>query len=202
MSTAKPSVHIISSKNIINPFDGLKIIGLALFTNLFSEFLTWLLIYRTKKYKETKKQIDSITKKLDINKESLTKTTKKTDKKIKQQENELRLMNFEMMKGKLVNMVIISLFTFFFISLFSNLFQGIIVAKLPFVPINLISKMNHRNILSNDLTDCSFIFLYVLCNVTFRSVIQKLLGFAPPRSSNKMPDFFGLDDNNSKSMNY
>ena len=53
----------INLKNQINPIDCIKIIFLAIFTNLFAEFLTWMFIYRTKKYRETKKQIDMLKKK-------------------------------------------------------------------------------------------------------------------------------------------
>ena len=183
------------TKNFIDIKDSIKIIVLAIFTNLFAEFLTWMLIYRTKKYKENKKQMDILSKKLEINKETIKGNRKQLDKKIKQQENELKYMGYEMMKIKFISMVIIGLFTFFFISLFSGLFQGIVVAKIPFVPFKLLRGLSHRGILSNDFTDCSFIFLYVLCNVSFRPIIQKLLGFAPPRTNNKMPDFFGLEDN-------
>ena len=184
------------SKNFIDIYDGLKIILLAISTNLFAEFLTWMFIYRTKKYKENKKQMDILNKKLEINKESVKGHSKQLDKKIKLQENELKLLGFEMMKIKFISMVIIGLFTFFFISLFNGLFQGIVVAKIPFIPFKLLRGLSHRGILSNDYTDCSFIFLYVLCNISFRPIIQKMLGFAPPRSSNKMPDFFGLEENN------
>ena len=184
------------SKNFIDIYDGLKIILLAISTNLFAEFLTWMFIYRTKKYKENKKQMDILNKKLEINKESVKGHSKQLDKKIKLQENELKLLGFEMMKIKFISMIIIGLFTFFFISLFNGLFQGIVVAKIPFVPFKLLRGLSHRGILSNDFTDCSFIFLYVLCNISFRPIIQKMLGFAPPRSNNKMPDWFGLDENN------
>ena len=183
------------SKNFIDIADSIKIIVLAIFTNLFAEFLTWLFIYRKKDYKENKKQMDLLSKKLEINKESTKSKSKQLDKKIKQQELELKNMGYQMMKIKFISMVIIGLFTFFFISLFSGLFQGIVVAKIPFVPFKLLRGLSHRGILSNDYTDCSFIFLYVLCNVSFRPIIQKLLGFAPPRTNNKMPDFFGLEEN-------
>ena len=134
-----------------------------------------------------------------MNKESIKGQSKHLDKKVKQQENELKYKSFDMMKTKMISMFIIGLFTVFFISLFSGLFQGIVVAKLPFVPFRLISGMSHRGILSNDLTDCSFIFLYVLCNVSFRPIIQKLLGFAPPRNTNQTPGMWNpLDDSNFK----
>ena len=185
----------INLKNQINPIDCIKILFLSIFTNLFAEFLTWMFIYRTKKYKENKKQMDKLTKSLEVTKESTKGKRKQIDKKIKQQENELKYMGFEMMKIKFISMIIIGLFTFFFISLFNGLFQGIVVAKIPFVPFKLLRGLSHRGILSNDFTDCSFVFLYLLCNISFRPIIQKILGFAPPRTANKMPDFFGLEDN-------
>jgi len=55
----------------------------------------------------------------------------------------------------------------------------------------LLSSVSHRGILSNDKTDCSFIFLYILSNVVLRPIIQKVMGFAPPRSANQFPNFFG-----------
>ena len=140
--------------------------------------------------------MDLLNKKLEINKETVKGKNKQIEKKIKQQENELKILGFEMMKIKFISLIIIGLFTFFFISLFNGLFQGIVVAKIPFVPFKLLKGLSHRGILSNDLTDCSFTFLYVLCNVSFRPIIQKIIGFAPPRTSNKMPDFFGLEENN------
>ena len=152
--------------------DCIKIVFLSVFTNLFAEFLTWMFIYRTKKYKENKKQMDKLTKSLEQTKESTKGKRKQIDKKIKQQENELKYMGFEMMKIKFISMIIIGLFTFFFISLFNGLFQGIVVAKIPFVPFKLLRGLSHRGILSNDFTDCSFVFLYLLCNISFRPIIQ------------------------------
>ena len=191
--------NFVDLKNQVNPFDSIKIICLAIFTNLFAEFLTWMFIYRTKRYKQTKKEINALNKKIEQNKENIKGTSKHIDKKVKQQENELKYKSFDMMKTKMISMFIIGLFTIFFISLFNGLFQGIVVAKLPFVPFKLISGMSHRGILSNDLTDCSFIFLYILCNISFRPIIQKLLGFAPPRNTNQMPGFWNpLEDSNFK----
>ena len=53
----------INLKNQINPIDCIKILFLSIFTNLFAEFLTWVFIHRTKKHRETKKQIDILKKK-------------------------------------------------------------------------------------------------------------------------------------------
>ena len=53
------------------------------------------------KYKDCKKQIDILTKKVEIAKETLKGKTKTVDKKIKQQETDLKTLNAEMMKVKI-----------------------------------------------------------------------------------------------------
>jgi hypothetical protein len=58
-----------------------------------------------------------------------------------------------------------------------------VVAKLPFEPFSLMRGMTHRNIIGNDWTDCSMIFIYVLSNVSLRPIIQKVLGLGGPRAS-------------------
>lgn len=86
----------LNIKNQINIADSLIILILALFTNIFSEFLSWLFIYKKKNYKNCKKQIDILNKKIEISKESTK--NKLADKRAKQQEAELKVLNMEMMK--------------------------------------------------------------------------------------------------------
>ena len=86
------------TKNLVSYGDCITILLLALLTNVFSEFLSWVFIYRTKRYKELKKLIDSLTKKIDAAKELLRGKTKTADKKIKQQESDLKGYNMEMVR--------------------------------------------------------------------------------------------------------
>lgn len=64
-------------------------------------------------------------------------------------------------------------------------FDGRIVGRLPFVPISWIQSLSHRNLSGDDYTECSFIFLYILCTMSIRQNMQKLLGFAPSRAASK-----------------
>ena len=52
----------------------------------------------------------------------------------------------------------------------SNRFDGRVVAKLPFTPISWIQGISHRSLIGEDYTDCSFIFLYMLCTMSIRQV--------------------------------
>lgn len=84
-------------------------------------------------------------------------------------------------------------------------FDGRVVAKLPFQPFSLIQGLSHRNLMGSDPTDCSFIFLYILCTMAVREVnqtrypfclsfirslfsqnLQKLFGFGVSRTASKL----------------
>jgi len=83
--------------------------------------------------------------------------------------------------------------------MFNNIFDGKVVAKLPFTPIPLVQGLSHRNLLGDDFTDCSFIFLYILCTMSIRQNIQKVLGFAPSRAASKQSgNMWGADPNKYK----
>ena len=49
-------------------------------------------------------------------------------------------------------------------------FDGRVVARLPFVPVSWIQGLSHRNLSGDDYTECSFIFLYILCTMSIRQV--------------------------------
>lgn len=69
--------------------------------------------------------------------------------------------------------------------MFNSIFDGKIVARLPFTPISWIQGLSHRNLAGTDYTECSFIFLYILCTMSIRQNVQKLLGFSPSRAASK-----------------
>ncbi len=93
-----PIINNADSKNLINLNDSAIIIFMALLTNILSELLSWAFIYRKRKYKECKKQIDSLNKKIEVAKESVKGKTKTVDKRLKQQETDLKSLNMDMMK--------------------------------------------------------------------------------------------------------
>ena len=87
-------------KNQINIYDSSIVILLALVTNVFFEFFSWFFLYRTKRYKEAKKKIDSLSKKIEEAKDTLIGKNNVQEKKIKTREADLKENNFEMMKVK------------------------------------------------------------------------------------------------------
>ena len=86
--------------------------------------------------------------------------------------------------SKMGSTVIVGLFIIAFVSTMSNSYHGIVVAKLPFVPIGFLQRLTHRGLPGNDFTDCAMIAIYIMSSIIFRENIQKISGFAPKSSLN------------------
>lgn len=171
--------------------DSLLIIFISVFTALLSEGLSWLLIYRTEKYKKLQSEVEKQSKKLEKQKESFPDITdKNSKKKLERQEEKLKTNNRELSLVKMKSMMTISFAFMLLLSIFSAIFEGKVVAKLPFEPITLVRGLSHRNLNGEDYTDCSFLFLYILCTMSVRQNIQKLLGVEQSRAASKMGNGF------------
>ncbi|CAK9817011.1 Calcium load-activated calcium channel [Anthophora plagiata] len=148
--------------------------------------LTWLMVYRTEKYQKLKAEVEKQSKKLEKRKEahgdSLDKQQKK---KIEREEERLKNNNRDLSLVKMKSMFAIGFAFTALLSMFNSIFDGRVVARLPFVPISWIQGLSHRNLPGDDYTECSFIFLYILCTMSIRQNIQKMLGFAPSRTASK-----------------
>lgn len=171
--------------------DAVLIVFISIFTALLGEGLTWLLVYRTEKYKKLKNEVEKQCKKLEKKKEVMGETNdKQQKKKLEREEEKLKNHNRDLSMVKMKSMFAIGFAFTALLSMFNNIFDGRVVAKLPFTPIGLIQGLSHRNLAGADFTDCSFIFLYILCTMSIRQNIQKILGFAPSRAANNQANPF------------
>ena len=167
-----------------------SILAMAILTSVLSEGLSWMLIYKTESYKEIKKQTDKLQKKIDKVKGKLKDgISKGNDKKLQTHEAMLKNTQQDMTKVKMKSTFFIGLIMVIFLSSLSTAYQGTIVAKLPFTPFALLSKLTHSGIPGRDLTECSATFLYILSSLVFRSILQKILGVSAP-SFTQMPSWF------------
>ena len=63
----------------------------------------------------------------------------------------------------------------------SSLYNGHVVAKLPFAPFSLLTKLTQRGIQKASIDDCSMAFVYALCQAGVRPSITKLLDWGLSR---------------------
>ena len=101
------------------------VMALALFTSLISEALSWLFIYRTQEYKDLKKEIDALTRKIEKKKmdASENKVGKASEKKIQNKEAKLKDMNQRMSGVRMKSTFFIAILMIIFISSLSSAYQ-------------------------------------------------------------------------------
>jgi hypothetical protein len=90
---------------------------------------------------------------------------------------------------KMKSTILISIFTIVTLSSLGNYYQGKPVARLPFQPFSLLSSITHRGLVGDDLTECSYIFVYLLASYLFRADIQAFFGFETKAAANANPFF-------------
>ncbi|KAJ1922210.1 hypothetical protein H4219_000072 [Mycoemilia scoparia] len=71
----------------------------------------------------------------------------------------------------------------------NSMYSGIPVAKLPFTPIGLFQGITHRGLEGTDYTECSAMFLFIIGTLVSKSLLEKVLGFAIPKSGNTVPEW-------------
>ncbi|PNH12427.1 Transmembrane and coiled-coil domains protein 1 [Tetrabaena socialis] len=67
-------------------------------------------------------------------------------------------------------------------------YMGKSVGQLPFVSMFPFSKLTQQWLVNPTPTDCSFMFLYVVCNVGVKPNVSKLMGTQLPESVTKTTD--------------
>ena len=100
--------------------------------------VTWLLVYRTEKYQKLKTEIEKQTKKLEKKKEAHGETAnldRSKKRKIEQDEEKLKNTNRDLTMVKMKSMFAIGFAFTALLSMFNSIFDGRVVAKLPFTPI-------------------------------------------------------------------
>eukprot|EP01133_Synstelium_polycarpum_P001160 gene1160-1329_t len=159
--------------------------------------ISWVLIYRTETYKRSKATVDRLQAQLDKVKEEeasqsqILAKAKGKDKRVEKLEEQLKTANKDMSVGKMKSMFAVAISMISLFSYLNSVFDGKIVAKLPFEPIGFIQGISHRNLPGKDFTDCSMTFIYVICSMCVRTNLQKILGTTPPKAQNANP--FGID---------
>lgn len=132
--------------------DALLILGISICTAFLGEGLTWLMVYRTEKYQRLKNDIERQTKKLEKKKEAHGDSTldRTQKRKMERQEELLKSTNRDLMMVKMKSMFAIGFAFTSLLSMFNSIFDGKVVAKLPFTPIPWLQGLSHRNLLGND----------------------------------------------------
>ena len=131
-----------------------------------------------------KLELEKSTKKLEKMKKDLeTKTDTKLQKRIDDEEKRLRSAQKELMTSKSKSSLMVSVLSIGIMITLRKVYAGKIVARLPFEPIWMFKNLAGAGIESDGTySECGYIFLYILCNMSIKASIQKACGFTTTRA--------------------
>jgi len=152
--------------------DSLLIVFISCLTVSIAEGLTYIMVYRTSKYKKLKAEVDKQSKKLEKRKEAIGEslTNKNQKRRLNYEEEKLKSHNRDLSAVRMKSVFAIGICFTALLGVLNSAFEGRVVAKLPFAPISFLQGISHRGLVGSDSTDCSFIFLYILCTMSIRQV--------------------------------
>jgi uncharacterized membrane protein (DUF106 family) len=157
----------------------------AFATAALSELMSWVLLYRHPEYQSSKKKLEVMAANFAKAKEETEAASAASEPKLKKRERKIKAiltdMQRKMMVSTMKSTMLMSFSMMFIMYQLNSRFSGIVVAKLPFTPFGFLQNMSHRNLQGDDYTECSMIFLYIMCGMAIRSNIKKALGHEPPK---------------------
>eukprot|EP00160_Parvularia_atlantis_P014233 Unigene3418_Nuclearia_a/m.10479 Unigene3418_Nuclearia_a/g.10479 ORF Unigene3418_Nuclearia_a/g.10479 Unigene3418_Nuclearia_a/m.10479 type:complete len:184 (+) Unigene3418_Nuclearia_a:30-581(+) len=160
--------------------DCLTVVFFSLVSAALAEGLSWFLVYRTDAFKHMTREVERQTKKLEKIKETAAPVAAgaKKDRKADRYEEQLKKYNRDIQQLSMRSTLAVSVVLLGMLWALTSVYQGHAVAKLPFEPIGWFTAMTHRSLPGTDMTDASAFFLYSLCSLSLRQMLQRALGFS------------------------
>ncbi|SBS93603.1 conserved protein, unknown function [Plasmodium ovale] len=181
----------------IRKLDIFIVIGIATCCGIFSEFLSWIFVYRNEKFITLNEELKVLYEQVQKEKEDglLSKidnsNLKKKGKK-KATSEEIYMEKTKAMTAlKTKSNIITGLIFMSMMPLLFSLFEGLTIGILPFRPIFPFTLITHTGLQEKNLYHCSSTFIYTLTLMLTRQNIQKYFGYAPPSGmfgDFRMPD--------------
>lgn len=178
----------------------LRVVTYAIGMTLLGEIVAWILIYRTKSFKELKKDFESYVplksstasseedEKKDAKKDVKDKKESKEKKEAKRQQKKAEDFASRVGKKMAVIQVVSGLLTMatmiFSIKAVPKIFGDEPAGTLPFEPPSFLQKITQRGLnseIEHDARDFSPFFVFMLCQSSVRLVVQRLLGLGPSK---------------------
>ncbi|CAN0484430.1 unnamed protein product, partial [Ectocarpus sp. 12 AP-2014] len=161
------------------------IMALSALIALLTEAYSWYTVYRKPEYQRLKRHIENLVK--DVEKKKAEPVGGSVERKVKnlkalsRLEKDLAEATKDLQALTMSNKLVVAVTLMVVMIAINKSFAGIVVAKLPFVPISLVQKISHRALEGEDPTDCSVAFIFALCQAGVKGNIVKLVGVGHPK---------------------
>ena len=149
--------------------NAIYVIFVSLFASVITSFVEWYTIHKTDEHKALKEEVEEEEKQLEKEKKKANKRSAETIKRLEKSITETKAkMGVMGMKS----MIFSSVFMLVAFSYLNSTFDGVVVARLPFEPFSLVTMLTQRGLTGARITECSFLFIYALASMIFKTNIQ------------------------------
>lgn len=169
---------------------------LSLLSNAISIFINWFFLFRDPKFVAANEQIESKQNQIKELEASDDAENIKTKRKVKRMRDEITALQKEISGKSLKSNLISTLSSVILSRIGKSYFENTVCARIPFTPFGVITRISHRGIENEDLRDANFNFVFWLGSLSFRDIMNKLLGFEIARV-----DFTSMLNNQAMMMN-
>jgi uncharacterized membrane protein (DUF106 family) len=160
----------------------LAVLCLSTCTGLVTELANWFLVYSTETYRHGRTTVERLQRTLaDARREAAgarAGADKKRAKRLKALEADLSRATLNLNKGRSQGFALVQSLLFMGLAwTLGSVLKGVVVAKIPFEPPAIFTKMTHRLIEGDDMTDCAYAAIYMLAGMAIKPSITRLLSF-------------------------
>ncbi|EAX98458.1 hypothetical protein TVAG_477310 [Trichomonas vaginalis G3] len=149
-------------------------------------FLSWVFIYRKENVQRLKKLHSQKTEQLnELKAESNDdeETEKKNAKRIKKLEIEIGKISQDISQAVMLPKMVLGILPWLIPFMLKDYFKNKVCLKLPFEVTSSLKFLTHRDLETEDLSDASFFFVFMLTNTWLKEAITKALDFYLPEQS-------------------
>ncbi|KAJ1978258.1 hypothetical protein H4R34_003274 [Dimargaris verticillata] len=154
----------------------LQVFLYALANAVLSELIGYHFVYKRDDYQSIKAGLERTTKRLAAEEANETNRSnqRKRQRRIDELKKQVQVYNGKA-SGKSMRLSLVTaalqIATFYYMSNYA--FPNITVAKLPFTPFGFVQGLSHRGLDSDDYTDCSAAFLFLMASLFIRAFVQR-----------------------------
>ena len=180
----------------LQPDTLIQIMATALLVALTTELINWFLIFRHENYKSGVQKVlkeqenyDSQRDKLVFRAGEMTSNQYKIQKRrLDSAEQQLKVAQQAVMWQKTRGTLFVGALTMVCVGMINQSFSGMVAARLPFVPFQMIRNMTHYGIQNTDFQDVSTTFMFMLTNLSLGQYLKRMLALEGPRITMPTPD--------------
>lgn len=175
----------------MSALDVLVVVATSFGSMLLSEGLSWIFVYRSEAYQAATARVRQLGRKYE-----LAKRQDPLGKKVVKYREQLKAIGAQTGGSNWKSMLFLGLLHWLTFSTLSRRYEGVVVARLPFVvQFGLLQGFSHRGLLGSDFSEGSFLFLFIMCTF-LRHFVQRALGVEAPK--NPCASSWGMPDDSDK----